>query len=75
MNYDTSTNELGQKVSVSIAFSQQAMQIKKKIKEARKKTSNSSPQLTPTNNVQTATMLTMMNLINMNKVINTIIIE
>jgi hypothetical protein len=51
-----------------MAFSQQAMQIKKKIKEARKKTTNVSPQLTPTNNVQTATMLTMMNLINMNKV-------
>jgi trehalose/maltose hydrolase-like predicted phosphorylase len=61
---------LGPNVSISMAFSQQAMQTKKKIKENRKVTPV-NPQVviptSPVNNIQTATMLTMMNLINMNK--------
>ena len=59
---------LGSSVSVSIAFSQQAMQAKKKIKETRKVVTTGQPVLSPMNNVQSATMLTMMNFLNMNKV-------
>jgi RNA recognition motif-containing protein len=69
-------NPISPNVSVSMAFSQQAMQTKKKIKEGRNRSTSPSHTVTPpvntpilNNNIQTATMLTMMNLFNMNKVI------
>jgi hypothetical protein len=64
--------QLSPNVSISMAFSQQAMQTKKKIKDNRKHVTNPILPVTTTpmvnNNIQTATMMAMMTLINMNKV-------
>lgn len=65
---------LGQNVTISLAFSQQAMQNKKKIKECRKRgksppQNNVVPNIVNNNtNVNANAMLAMMSLFNMNKV-------